>query len=330
MRVDAVITWVDGTDPAWRSKRSRFKPDAGTIETANVEGRFRDNGELKYLLRSLEKYWPFEGDVIIVTDDQIPDFVNPGSGIRIVDHREILEECYLPTFSSKAIVSALHKIPGLSENFVVFNDDIFLSRPVIYEDFFGETGCRIYLTDELIPDYLPEGVLSGHQASIIASEWIREEFGKKGLFFIPAHYPLGINKTLISEMERLHQNLFHDTRSEKFRSLATHSIMIGLYVHYCHALGIADTKGDEALYLFSDAIEEGWAKPLLIEALGSKLCVCIQDTMDNREDVELFQNNYNRFLEELFPQPSRWELRTEPTKPVGRDRQRPMAEEISP
>lgn len=67
--IDLVITWVDGADPRWRAKRQ-----AAELATANVEGRFCDNGELRYLLRSIESYWPFEGMIYLVTDAQVPSF----------------------------------------------------------------------------------------------------------------------------------------------------------------------------------------------------------------------------------------------------------------
>ena len=43
---------------------------------------------------------------------------------------------YLPTYNSHTIELNLHRIPGLSENFVYFNDDVFLIRPVTPQHFF--------------------------------------------------------------------------------------------------------------------------------------------------------------------------------------------------
>src|SRR5699024_9004422 len=43
---------------------------------------------------------------------------------------------YLPTFSSHPIELNLHRIDGLSERFVYFNDDVFLTKEVEKEDFF--------------------------------------------------------------------------------------------------------------------------------------------------------------------------------------------------
>ena len=53
----------------------------------------------------------------------------------------------LPTFSSPAIESNIHRIPGLSENFVYLNDDILLLQPVSKEMFYSDdTGQMVWLT----------------------------------------------------------------------------------------------------------------------------------------------------------------------------------------
>lgn len=128
-KIDIVYTWVDGSDPIWREKRQREISkivDTSEIEKhGNVEGRFRNNGELKYSLRSLEKYFPEHGDIYIVTDNQVPDFLKEHKDIKIVFHRDFMIPESLPTFSSKNIESQLINIPGVSEVFISLNDDFF-------------------------------------------------------------------------------------------------------------------------------------------------------------------------------------------------------------
>lgn len=91
MRVDAVITWVDGNDPVWRKKRAHYAGEDYVypgLVTSNVEGRYRDNGELLYLLRSLERFWPFQGNIFLVTDGQRPDFLGNHPRVKVIDHRD--------------------------------------------------------------------------------------------------------------------------------------------------------------------------------------------------------------------------------------------------
>ena len=47
--------------------------------------------------------------------------------LTIITHEDIFENtAHLPTFSSPAIESNLWRIPGLSEKFLYFNDDVFI------------------------------------------------------------------------------------------------------------------------------------------------------------------------------------------------------------
>ncbi|GAV00247.1 hypothetical protein RvY_11128-5 [Ramazzottius varieornatus] len=110
--------------------------------------RFKDNEELRYSLRSLQQYAGWVRRVFIVTNGQIPywlDLSNPK--MRIVSHEEIFRnKSHLPTFSSSAIESHLHHIPGLSDKFLYLNDDVLLTGKVLPEDFFSHSeGYKVHL-----------------------------------------------------------------------------------------------------------------------------------------------------------------------------------------
>lgn len=112
------------------------------------EQRFSDKYELKFSLRSLEQYAPWIGHVYIVTNGQIPYWLNLDCDrVTVVSHSEIFTDTYdLPTFSSPAIESHLHRIPGLSTRFIYFNDDVFLGAPTYLEDFMSESrGFVVYM-----------------------------------------------------------------------------------------------------------------------------------------------------------------------------------------
>jgi hypothetical protein len=50
---------------------------------------------------------------------------------------------HLPTFNSLAIETHLHRIPGLSENFIAMNDDFFFTAPWSLSDFVQEDGSDV-------------------------------------------------------------------------------------------------------------------------------------------------------------------------------------------
>ncbi len=75
--------------------------------------------------------------IYFVTWGHIPSWLNLSHPkLKVVRHEEFIPTDYLPTFSSHPIELNLHRIKGLSERFVYFNDDTFLIRPVLQEDFF--------------------------------------------------------------------------------------------------------------------------------------------------------------------------------------------------
>ena len=119
------------------------------IEEDVATSRFADNEELRYSLRSVEKYAPWIRNIIIVTNGQIPSWLNlDHPRVRIVTHMELFSnKSHLPTFSSPAIETHIHKIPGLSKKFIYMNDDVFFGDYVWPDDFFTHSqGQKIYLT----------------------------------------------------------------------------------------------------------------------------------------------------------------------------------------
>ena len=143
--IDAVIMWVDGSDPVHAEKLNRYLEKlGGKRPTAASKTRFHHAGELDYCVTSLLKFAPWLRTIFIVTDNQRPSVMDALQGtaferkVKLVDHREIFlgYEQYLPSFNSMAISSLLWKIPGLAEQFLYLNDDFMLIRPVYPADFF--------------------------------------------------------------------------------------------------------------------------------------------------------------------------------------------------
>ncbi|XP_012941088.1 N-acetylglucosamine-1-phosphotransferase subunits alpha/beta [Aplysia californica] len=111
--------------------------------------RFEDNEELRYSLRSIEKFAPWVRHIFIVTNGQIPHWLNlDNPRVTIITHDEIfLNASHLPTFSSPAIEANIHRIPGLSDKFLYLNDDVLFGKPVWPDDFYSHsTGHKLYLT----------------------------------------------------------------------------------------------------------------------------------------------------------------------------------------
>lgn len=141
--IDFVIAWVDGGNEAWNAQKEEYlnmpqqrkAAEYGIIDAG--ESRYRDWNMLHYWFRAVEKYAPWVNRVHFITDEQVPRWLNTEHPkLHIVKHRDYMPAEYLPTFSSHPIELNMHRIEGLAEQFVYFNDDFFLTAPVKPEDFF--------------------------------------------------------------------------------------------------------------------------------------------------------------------------------------------------
>ena len=131
--MDIVITFVDGSDPLWREDFRRM------LDVPVLEKRYRDWGLLRFFFRGIETHMPFVRKVFLVVarDSQVPAWVDRGK-VDVVLHEQIIPAEYLPTFNSCTIEMFLHRIPGLDERYLYFNDDMFPMQDCTEEDFFPE------------------------------------------------------------------------------------------------------------------------------------------------------------------------------------------------
>lgn len=133
-KIDFVIIWVDGADQNWIKERSKYKADTGTDNSTH---RFRDWDNLQYWFRGVEKFSPWVNKIHFVTWGHLPSWLNTEHPkLNIVKHSDYIPKEYLPTFSSHPIELNLHRIDGLAEKFVYFNDDMFLIKQTKETDFF--------------------------------------------------------------------------------------------------------------------------------------------------------------------------------------------------
>lgn len=170
-KIDFVITWLDDSDPKWRKEFEYYS--AQERRTINTDAcRYRDWDTLRYWFRGVEKFAPWVNKIFFVTYGHLPKWLNTDNPkLVIVKHEEFIPAEYLPTFNSKVIEFFFHKIKGLSDRFVYFNDDMFLIDSVSPERFFrngipcdkavvsilnfhrGMFGSSVFLANDLINTY---------------------------------------------------------------------------------------------------------------------------------------------------------------------------------
>lgn len=157
--MDFVIIWVDGSDPEWRAEYQKYAlSDRGDTR----EVRFRDWNNLKYWFRGVENFAPWVDRIHFVTCGHYPEWINPDAPkLNLVKHSDYIPAQYLPTFNSTTIELNLHRIEGLAEEFVYFNDDFFIIDHRSPEHYFrGGLPCDIAALNMLNPDGIAHNILA--------------------------------------------------------------------------------------------------------------------------------------------------------------------------
>ncbi len=147
-KIDAVITWVDGSEPNFKLKLEENLKNKKIINRQYLQAN-----EIHFCVASIIKFAPFVRKIFIVTDNQKPNLKEVRhlvslNKVEIIDHKEIFRDNmdFLPTFNIRSIDALLFKIKNLSNKFIYFNDDMFLIKETSEEEWFKDnkavlTGC---------------------------------------------------------------------------------------------------------------------------------------------------------------------------------------------
>ena len=247
--VDIVYTWVDGSDSNWISKKESTLKEYGIYHKKDdVSGnkRFVNKDELKYSLRSIEKYCSWVRNIYIVTDNQIPEWLNKNSkNIHIIDHKEIFDKNILPTFNSNAIEIKIKHIKGISNNFISLNDDFFIGRKTSKSDFFydnglpkifvGKSKSKLKLKLRLLFPKLKK--MKAHASAVHNTRKIIFSKYNKIINYNLAHSIKPLNKNIMDDTENIFFDELKTTLSNQFRDKSDVWI-IALCAYYQLALNI--------------------------------------------------------------------------------------------
>lgn len=308
--VDAVYTWVDGDDPTMAAKRRAHQALSDNTIAARETGasRYTSHDELKYALRSLEMYAGFVRHVYLVTDSQIPAWLDPDAeGLTVIDHRDILPADALPVFNSHAIESRLHHIPGLSEHYLYFNDDVFINRPVRAEHFFHGNGiARIPFSPLKLGVGAPHPLEPApNSAGKNAREVIRRFHGRH-ITNKSLHTPHPQLLSVMREMESLGIEELERTSYSRFRSTSDVAPASTLHHHWAIATGRAVPADYRFRYVQLGTPD--MRRRLARLAAGEDVdFFCLNDVDTAPAARSAAQAAIHTFLDRKYPFPSRFE-----------------------
>ncbi len=324
--IDAVITWVDGRDEHHAQKLANYLAKHGLARKgAAAPTRFNAQGEFDFCLRSIFHFAPWVGTIYVVTDAQTPSLINQlqctsyAAKIKLVDHKELFkgyEHC-LPTFNSLSIESMLWRIPGLSEQFIYFNDDCMLLHPLKPTDFFRQgkpilRGAWKTQTEKkwracfrrIVARMKNKSYVMETQPEYrVLQENSAREAGYQNRFFHMHHVPFSLRKQAFVDYftrhpEKLEQNIRHPLRDLK--QFIPISVIAHFEIKHEHAILECKSKemmvhaGAHSLHKIRLRLKKADTKRHIIFA-------CIQSLDEGDEHVcSLLLHWLNRRIPDIF------------------------------
>lgn len=326
-KIDFVILWVDSNDPIWQNEfRSYLRQSQCTDDIRNI--RYRNWDNLRYWFRGVEKFAPRVNKVHFITCGQIPDWLNiKAPKLHFVKHSDYIPEEYLPTFSTNSIQLNLHRIEGLSEHFVLFDDDMFLIDKVKPERFFRKgLPCDKAALNALSP--VPYMHLVYNNMCVINSSFRKHEVLRKNIWkwlspqagnkllrtlvllpwakfssFYEPHLPQVFLKSTFEELWDRHEDVLLRTTASRFRSIS--DVSSWLFRDWQLAKGdfvpLNVEKDSAGLMISHDSLD----KIVRIIEKQQKKIICFHENEET--PFEIAKERINAAFEKILPEKSSFE-----------------------
>ncbi|MCH5335437.1 MAG: Stealth CR1 domain-containing protein [Alistipes sp.] len=327
-QIDFVILWVNGDDPEWRGefRKARIAENADASEV-----RYRDWRNLDYWFRTVERFAPWVRRIHFVTWGHLPQWLNTTHPkLHVVNHPDFIPSQYLQTFNSNAIELNLHRVEGLAEHFVLFNDDMFLTRECRPEDFFSPEGLPRDIARLSIIETSPIGHIVQNDMQLInerhpKSRSVKQHFGKwfslrygagnllKTLSLMPwdhfsglldTHMPQPYLKSRFAEAWDLWGERLHETCMHRIRNLSDLSHWLIRYDTLVRGDFKPRGMGDCRLMTISDYTLDDICRDI---AAKRWRMVCINDS-DKITDFDTAAERLRAAFDAVAPEKSAYEI----------------------
>ena len=331
-KIDFVILWVDGNDEKWLEEKEKYQPKKSNKEN-NGKNRFRDWDNLKYWFRSIEENAPWVNNIYFVTWGHLPSWLNvKNPKLKVITHKDYIPKEYLPTYNSNTIELNLFRYEDLSENFVLFNDDMFIMEKVEESDFFKNNKpveCYSEITNEsskaneiykhtllnnigIINKYFKKRQV--YKKDIF--KYINPKYGFKdnlntillsrfGSFAMidNKHLPVSLKKSVLKELWDKEYDAFNKSSLNRFRDLSD----VSQYLVRYWQLASGNFYPRSSKYGMYFALNDD-NKDIIKELEKRKYkIVCFNDT-EKVTDFEKSKKSLNDYLEKRYPNKSSFEI----------------------
>lgn len=330
-KIDLILPWVDGNDPLWRKERCEYWGEESISET-----RYESWDSLQYVFRSFEMNMPWINKIFFVTWGHIPHWLNVNhEKLRIVKHSDYIPSQYLPTFNSNVIEMNYHRINELSENFILFNDDLIPLQPIDESYYFQDNmPCEEAVethfvlkeakNQEISPWWNYSNVnnmiiINRHfdKAKVIKQnydKWFNPVYGERmkhniAMYywhdfesFVYPHEATPMKKSVLKEIwdkEYKKLDLFCYNRFREYSDITQRLITMW---QICSGQFVPHKFKGKFFLAEKKCIRE------IVDAIEYKKYPIICLNEKSSDDFEMMKNEVNHALQKIFPQKSRFEL----------------------
>lgn len=329
-KIDFVMIWVDGNDKKWQKEKSKYSVEKD-CDVRNL--RYRDWDNLKYWFRGVEKYAPWVNKIHFVTWGHLPSWLNKSHPkLNIVNHKDFIPSEYLPTFNCNPIEDNLHRIKDLSEQFVYFNDDIFIIDKTREEDFFKNgLPCDSAVLNATISHRENKNYIEAVNMAIINSyfeknkvlkqnfsKWFNLKYGKqliRTICLLPwnqfpgiwnSHIATSFLKSTFEELWEKEYDVLDETSGHKFRYAL--DVNQWLFEDWQIVTGKFSPRSAKFGRSFALCDDENYNNMVYDTIRKKKFkLVCVNDMVGEKK-FETIKNELNSILDEILPEKSEFEI----------------------
>ncbi|WP_278623841.1 Stealth CR1 domain-containing protein [Parabacteroides gordonii] len=325
--MDFVILWVDNSDPQWIESYNKYSTLHGGIKK---DIYYRDWDILKYWFRGVEKYSPWVDKIHFITCGHYPKWLNLNAKkLNFVRHEDFIPSEYLPTFNAFSIELNIHRIEGLSEEFVYFNDDFFIINKVDENRFFRKgKPCDMAIMNALSGGGISHTTLSGIE--VLNKHFNKKDVLKSNIYdffnlryginlfrsimllswprftgFLDHHLPQPFLKSIFHEVWDKEYERLDNTCRSKFRELDNVNQYLLRYWQFCtHGFTPYNIQNDSCMYgIYSESIDA------IVDIIKhrKKSIIVLNDT-DLCNNFDFCKKKIIESFEQIFPDKSSYEL----------------------
>lgn len=231
-KIDLVVTYLDDSKENWQlgfkyyqEKEIALGVQSESNRQAFGNERIRNWDTFRYFLRGVEKNLDFIRNVIVVVydEEQVPEWLNTDNDrLRVILHRDFIPEDILPQFNGIAAKFYVSNIEGLSDKYLISDDDYYFINKTPKEMFFKDN--KTVQIDSTLPFKLfNERYLNASDGVFYAMlnnnfEFEQEYFpGNKTKYWI-SHLPEARDKLIEQKLIKEHYDLFKEPfKRSRFR-----------------------------------------------------------------------------------------------------------------